>query len=138
MARIYKLTDRIKVKIDDITVTVSPLSRHQKAEIQTLLLGLGRGDVKAATEGIILAMKYAVKSIEGLEDAAGVYKAQFDDSGHLTDETIEDLYNLEDSVKLLQVCQSLVSGVPSEFQDKDGKPIDGVEIVTGDVEAKKK
>lgn len=138
MARIYRLSDRIKVKIDDITVTISPLSNHQKAEIQTQLLGLHRGDLHAATKGMLLSMKYAVKDIEGLEDADGEYKCQFDENGHITDETLEDLYNLENSVKLLQVCQELVSGVPKEFRDKDGVPIEGVEVVQEKSKPKKK
>lgn len=138
MARIYRLSDRIKVKIDDITVTVSPLSNHQKAEIQTHLLGLHRGDIHAATKGMLLSMKYAVKDIKGLEDSDGEYKCQFDNDGNLSDETLEDLYNLENSVKLLQVCQELVSGVPKSFKDKDGNPIDGVEVISEESQPKKK
>jgi hypothetical protein len=129
MAKIYRRTDRIKIKIDDVTVTVSPLSSHEKAEIQSEMIKFVKGDVKAGQHGICLSLKYAVKDIEGIEDSNGSnYSLKFE-NGYLSDECVDDLLNMEITGKLSQVCASLSNGVPTEFRDREGNNLAGVEFV---------
>ncbi len=45
MARIYRLSDRITVKVDDLIFKLAPLSTHQKTEIQQAML-VGRSKVE--------------------------------------------------------------------------------------------
>ena len=126
MARVYRTTDKISVKIDDITVKISPLSYEQKSVIQSLLIS---GDplsvVKAAKESI----RYAVKEVSGVEDSDGsVYELMFDE-GVLSDSCIDDLLNIDPEDKLSLVCTSLLNGIPKGFVDpQTGKPIDGITI----------
>lgn len=131
MARIYKRTDRIAVKIDDIVVKLAPLSLDQKTEIQQAMIhGKVKGDLKELTKGIALSIRYAVKSIEGVQDSDGnPYKVEVDSNGDLTKECVDDLMNLELTAKLSMVCASMVNGIPSEFKDNDGIPMSGVEVV---------
>lgn len=130
MARIYKLSDRIPVKIGNITITISPLTVDQKVEIETHMLAHRRGDNKAGSQGIVAAVKYAVKSISGVEDGDGnPYTLQFDSSGQLTDECVSDLFNLGMDKQLSLVCTALTRGVPDQFTDESGRPIEGVELI---------
>jgi len=130
MARIYKRSDRIPVKIDDITVRLSPLSVSEKTEIQQAMLnGRAKSDLKELTRGISLAIKYSVKSVDGVVDSDGnPYKLEFDGDG-LSQDSIDELMNMELTKKLSMVCAAMVSGVPKEFVDNDGNPLDGVEFI---------
>lgn len=130
MARIYKRTDRVTVKVDEITLKLAPLTVEQKIEIQQLMIdGVANKDVKKTSRGVELAMKYSLKGVSGIEDADGnPYKLEFNDDA-LTDSCIDDLMNLEVKEKIVLVCTSLLKGVPRGFTDEKGLPIEGVEIV---------
>jgi hypothetical protein len=130
MARIYKRTDRIAVRIDDIIVKLAPLTVDQKTEIQMLMSkGAINRDVKAMSDASALAVQYGVKGVEGLQDSDGnEYKLEFD-GDRLKQSCVDDLLNLELKEKLTLVCSSMVNGVPTQFTDEEKKAIEGVEIV---------
>lgn len=128
MAVVYRLKDRIKVKIDDISIKVAPLSYLQKMEVQEKMTkAVNESDMKYAMEGTILAIKYAVKAVSGLKNADGSdYELTFDE-GMLSQESIDDLLNLQYSQKLSAVCTSLLSGVGNDVLDPStGKKIEGI------------
>lgn len=137
MAKIYRTTDRIPIKIDDITVVIRPLSVHEKTEIQeAALAGRIKGDIKEATRSVVLALKYAVQDIKGIVDSDGnQYKLQTE-GGMLTDECVSDLMNLEMSRKLVMVCSSLANGIKTEFTDERGEAIEGVELIKKEADSK--
>lgn len=141
MSRIYKRSDRIVVRIDGITVRLAPLSLMQKTEIQQAMInGSTRGDLQEATRGVVLALKYSIKGMEGVEDSDGAaYKLEMDEAGDLTDECISDLFNLEMKDKLAMVCGQMVNAIPaSHFTNEKNEALEGVEIVReSKVEAKK-
>lgn len=121
--RIYKTTDRIGIRIDDIQIKVSPLNFEQKTEIETHMRGFAAGDLKGAVRGMVLAIKYALKEISGVEDSEGQpYQLSFEGS-FLTDECVSDLLNLDVGGKLSIVCSSFVPGIPKDFS------LEGVEFV---------
>lgn len=124
MATIYRTSDRIKVKIDDIVLTLAPLNYHQKSRVQNLILEKGQ---MGALDSTKLAVKYALKDIEGVETLDGAkYKLEFGEDG-LSDECLDDLFNLEQTMKLSSICMSLLNGVPKEFIDPmTNKPMEGV------------
>jgi hypothetical protein len=136
MARIFKRTDKIRIKIDDIVVTLSPLSMDQKTRAQELMSeGQKSQNLDMVTKGIIQLVKQGLKDIEGVEDADGnKYQLEIKDN-EITDECIDDLFNMEVYPKLMLVCTSLASAVPSEFLDQKGQPIKGVEILSNKKEA---
>ena len=128
MSVIYRTSDRIKIKVDSLTLTVSPLSYEQKCRIQA---EVAKGDLTSAMNGAKLAIKYSLKSIEGVKDWQGnSYSVMLDESGYLQDECIDDLFNLEEVPKVTGVCLSLLSGIPQEFVDPGtGKKLKGVSII---------
>lgn len=130
MAKIYRKSDRIKIKIDDITLTVSPLSTHEKNEIQALMVsGQSRGDVSKITAGIQLAMKYGIKGISGVTDINdNDYQLDFID-GMLSDECVDDLLNMDLSKSIINVCSNLIAGFSSKMVDENGDKLEGVEVV---------
>ena len=135
MAKIYRLSDRIKLKVDDLEVTIGPLSIHQKAAVE------GVASSSSLIKASIEAMKYAIKDIKGLTDKDGKpYSLQRDEAGDLTEDTLNDLFNLENSYKLVAISLNLVNSIPDEFIDVNtGKPLEGVEfVVDGDKKGKKK
>lgn len=129
MAKIYKTSDRIKVKVDTITVEIAPLSTQSKKQLQSHMLKASQGNMDAAMEAVFLAVKFAVKSATGIEDADGKqYELEFD-GNDLSDDCVNDLLNMEESDKLSAVCMSFLSKVPTVVVDANGKPIDGVKIL---------
>jgi hypothetical protein len=116
MAKIYRLKDRIPVQIDDIVFLVSTLTYEQKEEIQMILFNASR-DPLAAVRASRLAIKYAVKGVRGIEDQDGnPYELSFE-NGVLTNETIDELFNLEETTKLAVVCSTLLNGIPREIMN---------------------
>ena len=121
MARIYRMTDRIPVKIHDMTVKIAPLSYDVKSVCQGLILN---GSHMAAA---VHALKNSVKGIAGLENADGSdYELEFEND-QLTDQCIDELLNVQGSDEMQLVAISLLQGIPKEFTDPStGKPLDGV------------
>ena len=141
MARIYRKTDRIKVKIgkgeDAVVLSLSPLSQHEKLEVQSLMFESRlQGKAKSAVEGVAKAIKFAVKAMEGALDSDNKpYQLEFED-GVLKDECVQDILNMELAGQIMFVCSALTSGVPSKFNDNKGEPLPDVEILTGEAEKK--
>jgi hypothetical protein len=135
MARIFRKSDRIAVKIDDVTVKLSPLTIHQKVETtQAMYNGQANADLRELTRGTVLALKYSVKSVEGVYDSDGKpYQLQFEGDS-LTEECVDDLMNLQITKKLALVCAGMLNGIPEEFTDISGNKIDGVELVSNQKE----
>lgn len=124
MARIYRTTDRVEVKLGEITVKIAPLSLEHKNHVQKLMLdGQKNQDLQKLNDALLLAVKHCLKDIKGVQDSDGNdYHLEFNE-GLLTDNCINDLLNMEESQNLLKVCSAFVSGIPKSFN------IEGVEIV---------
>lgn len=125
MAKIYKTTDRISIKIDDITIKVAPLSLSQKADVTSLMMqGQKETDYLKLNQAILKAVSYSLKSIEGLKDSNDEdYKLKFD-GDVVSEDSLNDLSNCSVSEKILKVSSQLINGIPSDFK------IDGVEVKT--------
>ncbi len=130
MSRIYRCSDRLPVKIGDITFKISPLTFQARSEIQSDLMLASKGDMERAVQASYKSIKHAVKDISGLETYDGEdYKLSFDNEGSLTDECVSDLLNLEVFTELAMVAMSLLKGVPDKILDNDGKEIKGITLL---------
>ena len=131
MATIYRLTDRIEVKVHDITFKLSPLSLSQKSELHAhITLGSATNDTGEILEASKKAIKFCVKALSGVEDANGdPYELEFDADGNLTDDGVEDLMNMEYCQNIVAMCVAMSQGTPQEFLDASGKPLEGVKRV---------
>lgn len=116
MSRIFRQSDRIELNLGDVEVKVKPLSYAEKTEIQSLLIeGQRKASAEMLTEGTVLSLRYALKSITGLKDSNDEdYKLEFDDTGKVSMNCVEDLMNTQMSDKLLSACASFISGIPTD------------------------
>lgn len=136
--KIYKLTDRIKVKLnDDVVLHISPLSFEHKSEITSLLLKYQQEqDIKHVLRASKLACKYALKDIEGCTLADGSkYNLKAND-GVLEDSCVDELANSEYGDKIFTSCMAFLNGVPTDIKDQNGKKLKGVEIISSPLEQK--
>lgn len=138
--RIYKTSSRIEVKIEGLSIFVSPLSYHHKMELQDLMVKAADGDMDSAMKAIVKALKVSVKDIQGVrtlnesgEDVPYVLEFQGDE---VSDDCINDLLNMPISNKITAVCTSLLGGVSDKIMGPDGKPLEGVSIVAPKMESK--
>jgi hypothetical protein len=127
---IHSLKDRINVKIDEITVVISPLSYRQKAEVQSIIARYSVSkDSNDLIDGSFKALKYAVKDIKGAKNKdKSDYQIKLE-NGIAEDNSIEELLNSSISNKLTSVALSLLNGIPKEIiNPMTGLPLEGVEI----------
>jgi hypothetical protein len=131
MATIYRPSDRIEVKVDDLSFFLSPLSMSQKQELLARVAsGSSAGDLNSVLVSIRMALKYTIKDVKGLIDSDGnAYKVSFDEDGYLSDDDIDGILNLEYSESINLMCMSMANKVPEEFLGADGKPLKGVSRV---------
>lgn len=128
--KIYRTTDRVQVKIDDVVLTIAPLTQAQKLEVQSMMMkGRATGDIETVTKGIVKAVKYAVKDLKGITDQQGNAYTLTKEGDNLTDDCAEELLNIESSEKLVLVCTSLASGFTTKFTDEKGAALVGVEVI---------
>jgi len=127
MTKIYKVTDKIKVDVGGLVFHISPLTFDQKSEIQALAAS---GDFKKSLQSAKLAVKYAVKDVDGLEDVDGnPYKLERDDSG-VSEDSLDSLLNLQQSESLQMACLGLLQGIPKQFINPfTNEKLEGVSIV---------
>ncbi len=140
MAKIYRLTDRIDVKVHDLTFKLSPLSMSQKQELHShVSKGNSAGDMGEILTATRKAIKYCVKGISGLEDCDGNdYELSFDGDGSLSDECVEDLLNMEYQEEIALMCMTIANKVPEEFLHADGTPMKGISRVKKPAKTPKK
>ena len=140
MTRLISTDEQIPIHIDNITIYVSPLSYMDKMELQDYMMKAVEGDLKQAMKGAAMAIKYAVKDIDGVKDSQGKkFKLDFEDNKkHLTDSCVDNLLNLPQNNKLIVACSALLEGLPSEGikNPSTGEMIEGISI--GDVVGKRK
>jgi len=131
--KIYRLSDRIRVQIGEITFLISPLTYHQKTEIVSNVTRSGGLEMQSAAQMAYLAIKYSVKGIEGLIDSENnPYQLSFNENG-LTDECVSEIFQLGCKDKLMEVVGSLINKI-------EDPGIEGVKVILpGDsIETKKK
>lgn len=135
MSVVYKTTDVIKVKVDNVYFDISPLNYKVKADMQAKVIA-GK-----PMDAAIIALKNSIKGVEGLKNPdKSDYSATFDEDGTLSEDTINDLLNIPEATKLNSIAIGLINGMPQgEFLDPvSGKPMDGVKLVDKKASTRKK
>lgn len=131
--KIFRMTDRIPVKIGELTVWFGPLTYDQKAEINGLVQ-MRSGEEKVDGYRLaFLSLKYGVKGVDGVKDSEDKpYQVEFEESGMaLTDDCTMDLIGLGDSQKVIMAVTRLVNEI-KEYE------IQGVKIDLKGVKSTKK
>lgn len=108
--RIYRATDRIQVKIGDITFHISPLSYRNKI---ALLNEITRdGGVESQSEAAIAmqTIRYSVKKVDGLtywdNEPAEI---TLDENGDVSETSMIELMQLESVNQLASTCVMLMA-----------------------------
>lgn len=110
--RVYLPTDRIPVRIGEITFWISPLSVAQKSILSGYFRMEGGEEIadrKGMNEKL---MRLSVKGVDGVEDASGeplVLEVGAD--GELTDDSYEVLKELSGAHLLVKLCMGFVSKI---------------------------
>ena len=133
---IYKPSDRILLKIGDISLKVSPLTALQKANLMSLTKMSAGREVTDTSLMAIMTIKYSVKEIYGVDAtfADGTeFALSYDPDGTLSEESLTAIMQILDNGTLTQIAaQLLTTGVQSI-------KVPGVEVDAGkSVEVKKK
>jgi len=128
MAKILRLSDRIKLTIGDVVFTIAPLNHFQKIELSnctTIRNGEDHYDLLKAQS---LYLKFAVKNVEGLECFDGEeYKLEFQND-ELTDNCVSELLSLEQRGKLTTAAWQLLSGIQELSDPITGEKLNGVSL----------
>lgn len=109
--KVYRTTDRIPIRMEGLTFWISPLTYSQKAEILAQVSMKGGEECQDFGRMVFLSVKYAIKKVEGLEDSEGKpYEVGFE-GDVLSDDTVNDLLQLDCNQKLTQTCANLINGI---------------------------
>lgn len=128
--KIARLSERFKIKLGAVTVTVAPLSGSQKIEMTSLVRQDASGKLfinKPAQE--LFLIKHSVKAIEGLMDHDDKeYQLQFTDGlATLTDECAEEMLSFLSGTFFTFANTQAMAGLTGEVLNPfTGKVIEGV------------
>lgn len=138
--RIIKLSDRFKLKIHDVELTLAPLSLPQKSDIMSAVSVKGGTYIQNQFEMVKKSLKYSVKGISGVQDLEGnTYELSFDENGDLTDECVSELLSAEMTTELILASAQMLEGRYGKVTDPNtNEPIKGVEFILGKPKKRKK
>lgn len=131
MAIIYRKGDLVSIKIDDLVFGIEPLSYMDRVSIMACLSNEAGAVIENAAKATFLTMKKAVRELSGATLLDGsAYELSFEENGDLSDESIDDLLNMETNSYLGMALSNFLKGVPTELVNPNtGKPVEGVEII---------
>ena len=111
---IYSPTDRIPVKIEDVTFWISPLKQLEKLKLAEISIkAKGAVEIEDKYEALRGYIRYSVKDVEGLTRPNGKpYKVTLDKDGYLTDASVDALMTLGISDQLITASSALYANTP--------------------------
>lgn len=131
--KIIRASDKVKIKIGDISVTVQPLSYAKRIE-QGNFVKIEDGKEKHDyTSQLIHVVKNSVKDIDGVQDASGEKIVLEFDGDSLTDDCASDVIGILESVSGMYKNISVLAGSAGKdigqiYDPETGKALDGAEI----------
>jgi hypothetical protein len=140
MSKILRMSDRIKIKVKDITFTIAPLSQLNKMEMTSSIdTVVGGNQEYSLAKARRVLMKYGLKGLEGVTDYNGKpYELEFDHNGDLTEECLSEVWGLEESNIYLHAAWQCLQEVPDQILDPlTDKPLEGVslDLVTQEIKS---
>ena len=128
MAKILRLSDRIKLTIDDVTFTIAPLNHFQKIELSNCTTVKNGEDHYDLLRAQALYIGFAIKDVEGIEDYDGnPYELEFNNDV-LTDNCVSEILSLDQRSKLTTAAWQLLNGVNELLDPITGEKLEGVEL----------
>jgi hypothetical protein len=120
--RIFRLSDRIPARIGEVTFWLSPLSYEQRIQLLSAKRMEGGVEVDDNAMRARLAMKFAIKDVDGVTCADGSpYAPAKDADGTISLQAVDELASLPIADKAVAAC--FVS-----MRDPGSRQIEGVEF----------
>jgi len=127
---VYRQSDRIPLEISGVKFSIKPLSYFEKMEITKAISVQDGTQLETILETTKLLMKFSVKEVDGIIYPDGTpLKLNFDDSGNLVDESINEMLSMELTKDLNNALGQFVNGVPEHIVDENGKQMKNVKII---------
>lgn len=122
MSKILRMSDRLHLKIDDITFVIAPLNYFRKQELASCTKIVKGEEHFDLVKSQALYIKYALKEVIGLKNYDDSdYELEFE-GDCLTDDCVSEILNLEQREKLNISAWQLLNGV------KELENVEGVEL----------
>ena len=123
---LYRPTDVIKVKFDSVVFTISPLSTEQKMEIKRRAVKYLQGNETVDEFALVQSsLMHSLKSVKGIHYLDGTeFELEFDENGLAKEECVQELFNSENSAKVLNIATSLMNGELSKISEIDGVKVE--------------
>lgn len=135
MAKILRLTDRIKLTIDKVIFTIAPLNHYQKIELANCSSMEGGDEHTQLLKAQAMYIKFAVKDLKGVQDYNGDdYELEFENDV-LTDNCVSELLSLDQRNKLTTAAWQLLNGINAMVDPITGEKLKGVKL---EVDSKRK
>lgn len=131
MTIIYQKDDLITLKIGELLFKIKPLSYMERVEILATANMQEGSVIQNAAKATFLAMKYAIRGFSGAKLSDGTdYKISFDDNGNLSEDSIDDLLNIQENQVLGFALNNFLKGVPAKLiNPHTGEELEGVEVI---------
>ena len=127
-SKILRLTDRVNLRIGDVTFVIAPLNHFQKIELSNCTTIKNGEDHYDLLRAQALYLKYAIKDVSGIEDYEGnEYKLEFNND-ELTDDCVSEILSLDQRSTLTTCAWQLLNGIKELIDPVTGDKLDGVEL----------
>lgn len=128
MAKILRLTDRINLKIGDVTFVLAPLNFLQKQEILGCTKNVGGQEHYDLLKAQFLYLKYCLKDIKGVKGYDNKpYELSFE-GDVLTNDCVSEVLNMEERTKLNVAAWQLINGIQELRNPETGEKLEGVQL----------
>jgi hypothetical protein len=113
-----------------MTFEIAPMRFLHKGEVSSLIAKSEQGkDLSQMMSAVFLAIKYSLKNVKGIElDDQTEYQLTFQ-GDCLTDDCVEDICNLPQSMKIFQGIVALISGQDKIIDPNTGEQLEGVSFL---------
>lgn len=130
MITVYRASDRIDLKIHDVTFKIKPLTYKEKLDVSASVTNNeGEQGIDMLAQLIVL-LRYCVKDVSGIcyIDKTPM-TLTFNEDDTLAQECVDDLLNLGIISDLATSLYSIREGIPESIDGLDGKPLKHIKIV---------
>lgn len=121
MAKILRLSDRIKIKVEDVTFWIAPIGAVVKKEIAGCTKLQGGKEVFDLFDAQMIYLKHGLKKVEGITTYKDEpYELEFIND-QLTDECVSEILSIDCTPKFLESAWNVFNGFT-------GQQVEGAEI----------
>lgn len=123
MAKILRTTDIIRFEVGEVKFGISPLSVEKKSLVSGATRLVGGEYVHDLVTAQQIFIKHSLKELSGVQDYDGnEYVLEFE-NGSLTDECVDDIFNLEQRSEFMVIGWEVFNGLADKIKDPKKKKL---------------